>query len=50
MEALIEPLGKLAINLVEDLLAGPQAGNSRITELPTAGLEFLGTAAVNPPA
>ena len=50
IEALIEPLGKLAINLVEDLLAGPQAGNSRITELPTAGLEFLGTAAVNPAA
>ena len=50
METLIEPLGKLAICLVEDLLAGPQAGNSRITELPTAGLESLGNAAVNPPA
>lgn len=45
METLIEPLGKLALSLAEDLLIGPEAKNGQVTELPTAGLEALEAAA-----
>ena len=46
LETLAEPLGKLALNLVADLLS-PQAMEGQVTELPTAGLEALGIIAEN---
>ena len=50
MEALIEPLGDLALNLAMEMLTGPQAADRQVTELPSAGLEVLGITAMNPAA
>ena len=51
IEALLEPLGTLALDLVTDLLTGgPQADDRQVIELPTAGLEALGIAAADPAA
>ena len=50
MELLMEPLGKLAVNLMKDLLTGTPAQDGKVIELPTAGLETLGIVAADPAA
>ncbi len=49
MESILEPLGTLALGLVEEMLTGRQADNG-VIELPTAGLEALWAASANPAA
>ena len=49
MESILEPLGTLALGLVEEMLTGQQADNG-VIELPTAGLEALWAASANPAA
>ena len=51
IEALLEPLGTLALDLVTDLLTGgAQAEDMQVIELPTAGLEALWDAPADPAA